>query len=403
MSNIDLSLIKNRKFETVKELNNFIKLINKHFENNNMSELPSDLYSNIMDYIMSSIRYNDEISILACTELYLLLYNFFKYTNVTLNSLQISELLHASSYDSIPIFSQYVKAGRIFNIDCTKNFIEFRTNIFIRDDLENINDFIESHDVFEADIEIIEKACKKNLSKFVSYQINKKIKLSEQCLYNSLENGNIELAKKILLCDCHIDDNCLVSACKSLNYDAILFVINNGIKPNEKCFNAIISSQCKSNEKDVKTKLIDVIIDHGYKITYDNVVSATYEHITINNLKNMNITFNDDFSEVCSKAKFYVYDFIVKPSISDLEEACKIRDLKYIKQLVSFGIKPNITCLRNACSIKSNLPIIKFIIQKGNLEPDIICLKNMAVATNNTAMNYLLDGFSKTYEKNIKK
>jgi hypothetical protein len=398
------------KFDYISKetFNNSVKLINEYFEKNKdgVLDIATNLYLNIMQYIISQLSKSNysKIYILENNDIYLLLFNFFKYTDATLTSNHIYNILY-SPY-AVKIFTQYVETGKRFNIECTKTFINLINN-YEETDLPIIN-FIESYDVFDADISIIEQACKNNLLKFVLHQINKKIKLSQICLYNAIKNNNIELAKITLLSGCNIDYQCLIFACETLNYDTILFVINNNITPDKKCFDAIISSEIESQKvvksKPNKTKLIDLLIEFGYKVTYDDLVMATNAHVVINNLKNLNIQINDDFLKVCSKAGFYVYDDIIKPTITDLELACeKPNNLKCIKQLISSGLKPNMKCLRNACSLKANLGVIKFIENKGNIKPDAICLKNIANASGNAGMNYIVDEFIKKYSNVLDK
>jgi hypothetical protein len=180
-------------------------------------------------------------------------------------------------------------------------------------------------DAFIYNSEILLLACNKKLKNFISICINKKI-------------GDISLVKLATLSGAKYDETALEYACKTRNIELVKTMLNNKVKPTDKCFSAILDSRCNSSHNsktinNVKSDLIAILISFGYKVTYNDIIKATEAFVELNNFKSLGIKLDQKFIEVCAKVGFYPY------------ENC--------------GIKPNLRCLQLECNKSGNLAMIK--------------------------------------------
>jgi hypothetical protein len=247
---------------------------------------------------------------------------------------------------------------------------------------------------------------------FITRAINNKYNIPQQCLNGIIQSKNLELTKLVLLSGCKLNTDALVSACSTCDIELIKFVLNNKVVPTKKCFDAIVEASdnnpqymARSEKKNIEKKIIskksmciDELKTYGYKITYDDVVSATKKRIMINNFASLGIKLDNKFMEICSDVSFYPYKVDgLKPTTTCLQNECKkAGNLTIIKDLVKRGIKPDIQCLRHACKHKSNIQTIKFLIEKGNLIPDIECLKSIISTISNRTLTYIGDLYTKS-------
>ena len=51
--------------------------------------------------------------------------------------------------------------------------------------------------------------------------------------------------------------------------------------------------------------IIDILVNFGYKITYEDVYDAMINGCYINDIKKYNINFKDEFMEKCSELGYY--------------------------------------------------------------------------------------------------
>jgi hypothetical protein len=90
-----------------------------------------------------------------------------------------------------------------------------------------------------------------------------------------------------------------------------------------------------------------------------------------------------------------VNQFLVVNKYLDLQQQLEMecfvpRNTKKIKELMGQGGQINIKCVRNACTNANNLMMIKFLIDKGGIDPDIDCLKNIIAVNGDRTMKYLI-------------
>ena len=275
-------------------------------------------------------------------------------------------------------------------------------------------DLVNVYDVFFRSNNTLILAAEKGLYGFITRAINNKCNLPQKCLDGIIRSKNLELCKLALLSGCKLNTDVLESACETCDVEIIKFVLDNKIVPNNKCFTAIIGADdnnnnyspyrrksyktiCKSTTSN-KSNCIDLLKIYGYKITYDDIVEATKKQIEIINFASLGIKLDEKFMEICADCGFYPYKVDgLKPTITCLQKECKKSgNLTTIRELVKGGVTPDIQCLKYACQHKSNLQTIKFLIEKGNLVPDIECLNAMIATISNRTLTYISDLYCKS-------
>ncbi len=88
---------------------------------------------------------------------------------------------------------------------------------------------------------------------------------------------------------------------------------------------------------------------------------------------------------------------ISKSDIECLELACKISNLKIVKQIIKYGVKPTTKCLEIACNRSSSLQMIKFLINTHKLVPNKLCIKNILYLVKNKQAKYILEKFTEEF------
>lgn len=248
--------------------------------------------------------------------------------------------------------------------------------------------------------EILLLACSKKLKQFISVCINKKIQVTQECLYAIVSIGDISLVKLAILSGAKYDENALEYACKIQNAELIKLMLSNKVKPTTQCINSILSSHTSHtyNQKHIstaKSDLIALLVSFGYKITYDDIIAATKAHVELNNFKSFGIKLDEKFIEICAQYGFYPYENCgIKPNARCLQLECnKSGNLTMIKKLVGMGIKPDTTCLEYACKFKNNIQTLKFLLEKGNLKPNLQCLYNCSTANYNKTLSFITEEY----------
>jgi hypothetical protein len=257
-----------------------------------------------------------------------------------------------------------------------------------------------------------------NIDTIIRKTFNQKIDFDEQMLENLLRNRNYDLAKDIIKLGCPISQTCLKIACSKLNIDCVEQILQFKIKPNSLMFNTTIMAYeydeqqndndlyrrqrykdraataariAKSNPIKIAT-IIDMLVNAGYKITYDNVIFALKKKCYINNINRFNIKFTSEFIEKCIEFDYYPYpELKIKPDIKCLRLECKkLNKIANIKKIVKQGIEPDIGCLQDACTAHNNVQTIAYLIDTHGIKPDILCLQNITKYLYNANLNLVL-------------
>lgn len=175
-----------------------------------------------------------------------------------------------------------------------------------------------------------------------------------------------------------ITKDLLLLACTLKNKDLIKLFLENKIVPDKACFKEIIfrknnkhpynnyykTSNYKLDFK-IQTELIDILVNYGYIITYEDVLLATENRIFINNIDKFNIKFDTRYTKLCTTIGIYPYDTNVSPDIECLEIECKKSgNYAQIQSMIKkFKLIPNSCCLENACSVKNNTKTLDILLK----------------------------------------
>lgn len=415
-ASINALIIKLNTNPTKSDLIKIAMDINKSTANSETIQSPQLYDAFITQFIrIGTERKSYNHQIFKDTQITFLLQKFFKLPHAILTPTQIKSLLLYSPEKATIVLDIYAKAGKTFNfLQTNMIFNSITDQKFKSYNLSYIRNFINKHtNTFEISPPILLIACTHNFNVFIQAQINNKIQFPQQCLYNIIPHDDINIFKALLLAGCHIDAQTLILACTHNTSSIIDLILSNKFEPTQAAFKAIFPTPKTSpvqpmksrrrymqkqdeNIQTTRSKIIDIFIAYGYKLTSDDVIYATQHKTLINNFTNLSITLPDTFVNTCKQYSFFPFEeYKLKPTIEYLEFACsQPSNLATIKKIISLGITPTITCLRLACAHKSNLQTIKYLIEKCNLKPDIECVKEISIAYNNLAIVYVIGQYA---------
>lgn len=287
-------------------------------------------------------------------------------------------------------------------------------NNAIKLEKKDIANLLSKYDKLDVSVEQMEASSYKDMNQVVINIMARKILPTKTTLLNAIDNNNFALVKIILeIGNLPLDVSFLVAACETKNYNIIKLFLDLKLIPNNECFNNVVamnkpnkycdhSRRIKNNiNKKQIADIVDLLVEYGYKITYDDIIFATINQIKLNNIEFYNIKLDEKFLEVCAEHNFYPYQLKnISPTIKCLEKACKkLGNLTAIKSMVNNGIKPNTECLRQACKYKNNLQTIKFLISHG-AKPDLKCLENISQVISNKSLSTVLEEYKKVISRN---
>lgn len=252
------------------------------------------------------------------------------------------------------------------------------------------------------------------------------VNITRDITNNIAKYYTLNILKQIILCGGIMDHEVLENACMMKTYhtnvgtsEKIKFILENKIIPTQKAFDNILNNSKKTTEQNnfkynrlknscnnnaESSKSIQLFIDYGYNLTYENLLDALKYNIIINNIENYNFVFDSKYLEICSQIGLYPYKTNVKANLKCLEFECKKNgNLVSIRKMINDNkLIPNEACLHAACSNKGNLQTIKFLVAKGG-KIDFKCLENIINVNYNTNTNYILTEFKKNnpdFDKN---
>ena len=328
------------------------------------------------------------------------------------------------SYDNLKIIIKY--GGSELNIlqafdNMLKNGVNFDVkilNMCLQESQKHERLFDKLLEKVKPDQTSLELACALGKDDLVKKILMYKIPVTVECINNcTLGNCNEDTLSKLINMGGKPDTSTLEIACRIRNHKFMKNLLQSRILPNKKCFEAIFNkkynvgfrysyrygSHISETEKKEIAATVDILIEHGYKIDYNDVVFALSKECFINDINRFNIDFGPKFLEKCTEYNYYPYDIDTKPTLKCLRIECgRTGNLSTVKKLISKGVKPDIECLRIACNNKSNKQTIHYLVDKYGLKPDLTCLKNNAKHINNVTLNYILENYDEP-KVNVKK
>jgi len=253
--------------------------------------------------------------------------------------------------------------------------------------------------------EHLELACQKNNYNLVLSISNQKVMPTTQCAKNAIIAHNNQMLNLLLNIGVHIDTECLMQACNNYNEEAIRTLLDHKVEPNRSCFNALVQrcygaynstrGDSESYNAQKVANLIELLINAGYQIEYEDVLQALQHSCYILNIERFKIKFDQKFLETCSAVNYYPYNLDIKPTMEIFYKECdRQSNFGTIKKFISMGLKPDAECLHRASRHKQNKKVLEILITAG-VKVDTVCLENMAADIGNAALTYLLKEFKK--------
>lgn len=261
-------------------------------------------------------------------------------------------------------------------------------------------------------------------SKIVQEWLYKLIKtkpelIKEEHLYNSIKSypESTKVINEIIKLGFNIDSICLEIACECCSLETIEYVINYRIKVTRIHFEKLIQSTeiiIKRSGNSFKIKKINgyskdkmnLLFLYGYEPTYDDIKFSIKNKVELPNLDRFKIRLDTIIANYCHQYNFYPnYDFEkTDEKLYELQSLCNKKKLNKIKNYIEKqNIGPDQMCIKNACGIKNNFEMINYLIDQGcYIDDDCymqVCKANVHVPVKHTK---LLDKINENHEVYLK-
>jgi hypothetical protein len=316
----------------------------------------------------------------------------FSYLNPTEEDMII---MVGMKYITNDIFKMFIDRGIYIPPDILTTSIQAKNN--------NLTNYLIKH--VPVSPEILEQICEHqpDCMDAIKYILEQKIDPTTKSLNALLKNKHTNTVDMMFKLGAAFDESSLAVACATRNFQYITKILDLKIVPDKTCYNAIFDNVRKnyygnrqSYNADEVANIVDILVVHGYKPDYEDVVTALKHGCYIRDVKRFGIKFDSEFLERCTEEEYYPYpDLDAKPTLKCLRIECgRANNLKSIKQLLSYGLEPDIECLRNACKHKTNKTVINYLVTHHKLKPDLQCLKNNADYIRNATLTYLLENIN---------
>lgn len=198
------------------------------------------------------------------------------------------------------------------------------------------------------------------------------------------------------------------------NIQILSEILNQKIKPNEKCFLSFLNSisvtdpKPKSKADELRGKNIEsyekfnLLVESGYEITQDNFLAMTSQKIYLLDYEKYGLEFDEKIKSKCEELLFFPYNII--PSKEQILHLLKVLPtVKKLKEIIKkYKITPDIDyiyCLISA-NKKSVFKVIEFIHKKYiKLDSNLFIsvLKNCSFYYKNEKI--ILNEYAKLFKK----
>ncbi|MEQ1666350.1 MAG: hypothetical protein ABL927_13350 [Bdellovibrionales bacterium] len=148
-------------------------------------------------------------------------------------------------------------------------------------------------------------------------------------------------------------------------YDILVWLANFKFLFTREHFDIVIKSH-------PSTELVELFMSYGVVLTKEDIVLLTRRHIELKDFHRFGFTVDDAFVEICANVNFYP-PYVTNFTIHTLETACSFpNNLKIVKDIIKkSNLTPNIECLRQACRTGDS-NIVRFLLK--HVKPDDSCL-----------------------------
>ena len=158
-----------------------------------------------------------------------------------------------------------------------------------------------------------------------------KILITTKALNNALKSGSEDLSSYYLDIGIQPNTDSLNYACKLRSFTLVQKILLCKITPENGCIQNLFENYYYYTGGQSIITIIDLLIQYGYKITYNDVLLTLTKKCKIHNVKKYNIAFDNKFIEKCAEIGYYPY---TKEEI---------------------GVEPTLECLRIECGRANNL------------------------------------------------
>ncbi len=117
-------------------------------------------------------------------------------------------------------------------------------------------------------------------------------KVKQEYLHAVAKLHRLSHMKDLIIRGCYLDTKCFEEACSSHieRLDKIEFILDNNIPPTKICFNNIVKSyNDKKTKHGVNSPEIEMLLAHGYLLTFDDLKFALSHLIIIRNIDRFNL------------------------------------------------------------------------------------------------------------------
>lgn len=225
---------------------------------------------------------------------------------------------------------------------------------------------------------LLEYLCKYKISeKIVLYLLEKKIVINNSAIMNTIKYSSIDNFKLLIKFGGILSPNYLNKACKFRRMNFIKFLLDDcKIKLTNESFALLFNKLIQKKDEIKLIKIVKLLLDHGYKLTYKDIIELTCHKIQLELNYVKDIDFDDKFPDICISIKFFPYLEKNKYSYNHLLSLFKNNEIKNIKKIIEYyNLIPQIDCLYVVCDGNFNFTNIKYLVEKCNLLPNIDCLK----------------------------
>lgn len=196
----------------------------------------------------------------------------------------------------------------------------------------------------------------------------------------------IEIIEKngIILDSVHLE-----IACKFGSDELVEYVLNEKIKPTQRCFDAALSEEfglinvldiydLNKNKKDITeiTKIL-LLLNYGYKITQRDFAEVTKKYMYFRDYKKYGLEIDDKIMKICNYSLFYPYDEMRTAEINALLDFAKFPTIERLKIVIKrYDILPDSKFAQFMfMSHKRVMKLIKYLVQNCDIKLDEYCVQ----------------------------
>jgi hypothetical protein len=192
-----------------------------------------------------------------------------------------------------------------------------------------------------------------------------------------------------------LDSLYLEISCKFASNEIVEYILNQKIKPTQRCFDAVLSDEIRHvNVLDIydlnkyKKDIMDIsklrlLLNYGYKITQRDFAEIIKKYMYLPDYKKYGLEIDDKIKNICDNNLYYPYDEMKTSEINALFDFAKFPSIERLKIVIKrYNILPDSKFAQFMfMSHKRVAKLIKHIVTNYNIKPDKYCIK-WAVANN---------------------